>query len=450
MQTSNVQLNQRPFSTGEIFWAKMCERASNTFVFYCRLRGQVDADQLKDAVNTAAHVFPILGAKVLQDNGQFILETGHISRHKVRVIRREDGNHWHRLMDEELSRRIPMNADSLWDAAILSGPDYAELILSFNHLIGDGLSAVLLIEEVLSVYSGAKPSARQPIRESMESLFKQESGMFRQLKYIVQNVNDLVRTARKKVYWLPAGTEPSGNGTGATVFKTLSFTQLESEAIRQGASKHNTTVYGAICAALSLAIHAEAKAQGPLALGISSSVSLRAELREDVSRDFGFYATNLDVLADVSADSDFWELARVYSRSVKQQIEMGKPQFGLALLRMVLKKYTDVDELRQLMVKQAQSTAMVTNMGRIKLKPQHGDVTIEEIFGLPSSHLLPRSLLVIAALSFQDILRLTFSYPIPFTDAKVAERLIADVMRRLRELNHRRVPLDQAAAPAGV
>jgi hypothetical protein len=86
------------------------------------------------------------------------------------------------------------------------------------------------------------------------------------------------------------------------------------------------------------------------------------------------------------------------------------------------------------MVMQAKSTAMVTNMGKLNLKARFGDVTIEEIFGLPSSHLLPRSLLVIAALSFQDKLRLTFSYPIPFTDKELAESLIEEVMRRLRKL----------------
>src|SRR6478735_4654965 len=163
MNTTNDSISQRLFSTGEMFWARMCERASNTFVFYCRLQGDVDIDKLKKAVNEAANVFPILGARVIQEDNVFKLETGHPSRHEVRVIARQDENHWHRLMDEELSRRIPMNAESLWDAAILSGPGYSELVLSFNHLIGDGLSAVIFIEEVLSIYSGMKPSSRMPI-----------------------------------------------------------------------------------------------------------------------------------------------------------------------------------------------------------------------------------------------------------------------------------------------
>jgi NRPS condensation-like uncharacterized protein len=434
MNTSNTAISQRPLSTGEIFWAKMCERASNTFVFYCRLRGSVDAERLKAAINEAASVFPILGARVIQKNGLFMLEVGERSRHKVRIFTRNAENHWHRLMDEELSRRIPMNAESLWDASILTGPDYSELILSFNHLIGDGLSAAILIEEVLSIYSGMKPSARMPIRESMEQLFKKEYGPLEHFKHTFQNIADLFATARKKVYWLPSEAIRSEKDEGATIFKSIAFTEFESEAISTAARAHNTTVYGTICAALSLAIHSEAKAQDKLDIGISSSINLRPELREDVSRDFGFYATNLDIIASVSSATSFWTLAREYSSSIKHQIDIGKPQFNLGLLRMVLKKYTNVDELRQLMVKQAKSTAMVTNMGRLNLKAQFDDITIEEIFGLPSSHLLPRSLLVIAALSFQNKLRLTFSYPIPFTDKQLAENLIEDVMRRLRKL----------------
>jgi NRPS condensation-like uncharacterized protein len=434
MNTSNTLISQRPFSTGEVFWARMCERASNTFVFYCRLRGNVEVDRLKAAVNEAANVFPILGARVIQKGDNFTLETGSPSRHNVRIIARQDKNHWHRLMDEELSRRIPMNATSLWDAAILSGPEYAELVLSFNHLIGDGLSAALFIEEVLSIYGGTRPSARMPIRESMEQLFKNEHGSIRRLRYTIQNIADLFATARKKVYWLPSGVESSAKVEGSTIFKSKAFTEAESEAITKAAKANNATVYGTICAALSLAIYVEAKVQGSLDVGISSSVSLRPELREDVSHDFGFYATNLDVITTVNSATDMWDLAREYSGSVKHQIEIGKPQFGLGLLRMVLKKYTNVDELRQLMVKQAKSTAMVTNMGRLNLKARFGDVVVDEIFGLPSSHLLPRSLLVIAALSFQNKLHLTFSYPIPFTDKEVAERLIEDVMRRLRSL----------------
>jgi NRPS condensation-like uncharacterized protein len=434
MNNTNRHVSQRPFSTGEVFWARMCERASNTFVFYCRLRGQVDIDKLKAAVNEAAHVFPILGARVIQQGDDFTLEIGGPSRHNVRIIPRQDQNHWHRLMNEELSRRIPMSAESLWDAAILSGPDYAELVLSFNHLIGDGLSAAVFIEEVLSIHSGAKPSARMPVRASMEQLFKNEGGPIRRLKCTFQNIADLFATARKRVYWLPPGAESSTKLEGSTVFKSMAFTESESESITRAAKEHNTTVYGTICAALSLAIYAAAKVQGKLGVGISSSVNLRPELREDVSRDFGFYATNLDIITDVDSTTDFWTLAREYSRSVRHQIEIGKPKFGLSLLRMVLKKYTDVDKLRQLMVMQAKSTAMVTNMGKLNLKARFGDVTIEEIFGLPSSHLLPRSLLVIAALSFQDKLRLTFSYPIPFTDKELAESLIEEVMRRLRKL----------------
>lgn len=434
MSTSNIPISQRPFSTGEFFWARMCERASNTFAFYCRLRGSVDVDRLKGAVNEAANVFPILGARVIQKGGQFTLETGSLSRHNVRIVKRQDENHWHRLMDEELSRVIPMNAASLWNAAILFGSEYAELVLSFNHLIGDGLSAAIFIEEVLSIYSGKRPTAPMPIRQSMEQLFKNEHGSIRRLKYTFQNIADLFVTARKKVYWLPSGLESSADAPGSTIFKSMAFTEAESEAITKAAKEHSTTVYGTICAALSLAIYAESKVPGALGVGISSSVNLRSELREDVSNDFGFYATNLDIITNIDSATNMWSLAREYSRSVKHQVEVGKPQFGLGLLRMVLKKYTDVDELRQLMVKQAKSTAMVTNMGRLKLKARFGDIEIEEIFGLPSSHLLPRSLLVIAALSFQNKLRLTFSYPVPFTDKEFAERLIVSVMSRLRNL----------------
>jgi NRPS condensation-like uncharacterized protein len=434
MNSAKMPGNPREFSTGELFWARMCERASNTFVFTCRLRGQIDPNGLKDALDEAATVFPILGARVIPQGDSFLLEVGNPSRHKVRILPREDENHGHRLMVEELSRRIPLDAPSLWDAILLSGPDYLDLVLSFNHLIGDGLSAALLIEEVLVIHSGMKPSARRPVRGSMEQLFKKSQGPFSRLKCTVQNVVELFTTARKKVYWLPEGAENSEKAEGATQFRSLAFTESESEALSQAAREHNTTVYGAICAALSFAIYAEANVQGGLGIGISSSVSLRSELTEDVSRDFGFFAANLDIITDVDSATDFWQLAREYSRSVKQQIEMGKPQFGLSLLRMVLKKYPDVDELRQLMVKQAKSTAMVTNMGRLNLKARYGDVVLEHIFGLPSSHLLPRSLLVIAALSFQNKLRLTFGYPIPFTDKTVAERLIEDVMRRLRNL----------------
>ena len=114
----------------------------------------VDADRLCMAVNRAVNNHPVLSTAItIDDNNDFVQQyiPGLVPEVKVRDIRRETA--------ENLSDVLVLPFDRLLDAClcrlgVFRSPDHVYLFMDIHHLLLDGGSLGVLLEDVVNAYYG--------------------------------------------------------------------------------------------------------------------------------------------------------------------------------------------------------------------------------------------------------------------------------------------------------
>ncbi len=427
---------QRPLSTSEALWARLCEKTTNNFVGVCTLTGPVNPTAMCDAIKQAAQVYPMLGAIVMGTGASAYIEFGGTpaTAHKVQVIDRVSPDHWRSIAEAEVNRHITLGGESLWTATLIVGPDASELVFGFNHLIADATSWVTFTKQILAIYAGAPaPATMLPPASTDHTYRPWRTPLHRAAHFGAATLAFL--SGYKRVFYRlgVAGALPAG-GEGATRFESVRLAADTSERIAAAAKAHGITVHGVLCAAAALAVHAVADTNGPLDMCVSSAVNLRPQLASDHGQAFGCFASSVEVAATVGDQTDFWSLATGFSQGVRKQVVRGRPRFDDHLRRLLLRKHQDYESLVAALRGALKTTFLVTNMGRVAMPTAYGALQLTQCLFIPSCHFLRRPQLVIAALTLDRAMCLTFAYPVPYTDAAVLRRVIAGTIQRLQTL----------------
>ncbi|MEC9439652.1 MAG: condensation domain-containing protein [Myxococcota bacterium] len=204
------------------------------------------------------------------------------------------------------------------------------LLLTFHHIIGDGISGTLaardLLEASAAVARGESLPAPTPlpIRESIERCVPKEvrrKGMWRQF----------FTHARGLLSWIWKHGRPSGPRLDRQhvriqdrqinmARRTLS--KAETDTLVEAAREHQTTVHGALAASIMTTIAEDLGKTSPLLFG--SPVDVRERVEPKVGDDIGMYVALGVTLHEVDPDKiAFWDLAKQARDDLHAQIEDG-------------------------------------------------------------------------------------------------------------------------------
>ncbi|MBE0474158.1 condensation domain-containing protein [Rhodoferax sp.] len=421
----------RPLDPGESFFYMSDQVSCMNFVVFAERRGHLEPERLRAALDLLQQENLLLQASIhwSQENGLcFTQAPGAAVELRCHSV---TADNWQGCIEQQLSEPFEIETAPLMRCLYLAMPERSVLALCFHHAIADGRAGTALLRRMLAVMATqAKPAPLVgPLAlPAMADLHPPRFRWAEQPDPAKQLRGTLITDYRRHGP-LPAIAWLASEATGRTPrFIRLSFAPALTGRLLGAARAHGTTVHGALCAAQLLAqrqLQADTEAS---TFFLSCPVDMRAHLDPaPPASPTGLFVSLISATFSVSADTDFWQLARDIVTQTRLQIARGEGHllyhlFGLDGTPVLPER---LDAFRQKTLASLPNT-MVSNVGAIATVAE--DPAVEAIsFALCP---MPYQTLFTAASSYQDQLVLN----VGFDAARITESDAQALAQHIRHL----------------
>lgn len=153
--TSSTTTLVRPVGAVERLFYRYAERNPAHHSIVAEFDVVLGEDQVRTALNAVQERHPLLSAHV-EDRpatrlGFYRADT--VAPIELAVYRREDAR-WQSLAAEELRRPFDRSTAPLMRAVLMNGPSSSAILLTFEHAMADGISAVMVVRDLVSALNG--------------------------------------------------------------------------------------------------------------------------------------------------------------------------------------------------------------------------------------------------------------------------------------------------------
>ena len=373
-------MNRLLGSSEHLLWLLAQTKPINV-VLCATITGPLTIKQLTTALTWVQHRHPLLAVRIVIDNHdqpRFVSEG--VPSIPLRIIARQGEEHWCQEVEEELLRPFSWSEGPLIRVVFLQSPDVSELIVTFDHCIGDGLSGAYLIRDILRQVSepGIKQqrlpdprsceeliplSARGLSRDSVDEDFENHKTAKSHLEVVTNRPSNQKILAKEQIRLLHWCLSPE-----------------ETARLLSCCREKQTTVHGALCASFLLSVADEVRSATETVLKCMSPVSLRNHLVQAIGEDFGAYYTRELTYHQIKAATDFWEVAREVKYQLNQVVAHGKIFAGVQKVKAFLSTKPDPSRLRQYVKGLIGSDLTVTNLGRLNIPEQFSLLHLRELY----------------------------------------------------------------------
>ena len=427
----------RPLSPIEHMMWQVDQIARQNFVFVARILGQISEETLRKALDVLQDKFSSLKIRI-QDGAIPEYTTNDVPRIPLRTIAMRDEFHWQEEAEKEIDTVFPFKTGPLVRSVLLNSEKKSDLLLSFCHVPTDGISSLMVLDFLLKIigdFSQGKPKTplqNIPLSPASIDLLRKD------LKYPNRSFS-IIERIKKKIFkpveLMPEIDTPLEKKRSRFLFAQLS--KEETHKLLYLAKKEKTTAHGAISAAFFQAIIEQIRSnqnvpqRGPLMLGCFSPVNIRQFFTRSVQEDIGYYISVAVHYQLINEHSSLWSVARKIIKSLKKEIYFGNDIKILFSVNDILKQISDPYELAT-SIHISNAPIVSTNLGRINLSDQYGDLKLEALYYPASIHFDAKSGLCLESGTFQDCLNLGFLYVEPIVSKKRAEQILSNMIERLK------------------
>lgn len=429
------KLNRRLGRTEHIYWL-LDQLYCLNFLVIAELGGTLDADELQHSLDLVQLENPGLRVQITTDiSGRPRFESTPASTHPLKLKICELRN-WRKNLEAQLI--TPFDCENAPLARLLwfQGKGRKSVVaMVFHHSIADGKSGVRILLDVLSRAAGqelaphykkAQPSSQQLDLIRGKSIV---GGKLQELKFWLNEGKNILKFPEQ----IPG--YDSGIGKKRKI-KTIPFSisSEASTALLAACRQNETTVHGALGAALLVALNKEFESGKTRYLGVNSLVDLRAGLEGGLTeQDLGIYISTVTTVHLVDKQPDFWKLAREIPTEVKKVINSGDANLVNSIYpEMPLFTYGGgAAERLQKVVGMAAPSSMLTNIGRVETRPLGDKLHIKAVSFAVSPPIQHPILMTIA--SYNGKLYCTVLYDQYKLDKKQATRITKNIHSRLEQ-----------------
>ncbi|MBD2566219.1 hypothetical protein H6G95_37945 [Nostoc linckia FACHB-391] len=390
------------------------------------IKGSFTIDLLTEALAWLQLRHSRLRVKIVtlhQNQPQFSLE--NVPPIPLRVIERQGEEHWCREMVEELRHPLSWSEEPLLRVLLLHSPDVSNLIITFHHCIGDGLSGAYLIRDILQ-FIGEPDSPREllpdlpPVDEIIPDVTK---------NWVEEDLDDS-REAESIL------TTNYRNNPGVNTSETFpirlfywALSSAETTKLIARCREEKTSVHGALCAAFLLAIAAEIKSLDEIILKCHTPVNIRKYLTITVGENLGEYITRPVTAHRLSQKTNFWDLAREVKYKLNQFIADGKLFDDVLKARALLSRNSNQCEETPDAREIGGMDIAITNLGKLNMKQQFGKLQLQELSLMATG---PKSLpLLIGVATLQEKMCFTCRYQTSLLPDAIAYNIKNQAMEQL-------------------
>ena len=345
-------------------------------VLCATIKGVITAKQLTAALAWVQQQHPLLKVKVVNENSQHLRFVSGVASIPLQVIERKDDEHWCLEVQKELSCPFSRTYEPLVRVILLQSPNISEIIVSFDHCIGDGISGAYLIRDILYYLSELDinylPQPRElPSCEELIPLKYTSHELVRKQDYINQSYASIFEQKLTLDY-------ENFDEKNHLIYWCLS--PDETTKLILACRKEETSVHSLLCASYLLAIAKEMQLADDTILKCMSPINIRNYLISEVGEDFGVYYTREVTYHKIINKSNLWCMARDVKTQLKQTMVYEKIFKHLLEAKAFLATKPDALKLRQYMKALIGSDLTVTNLGRLNFPVQFGSLHLQQLY----------------------------------------------------------------------
>jgi NRPS condensation-like uncharacterized protein len=330
------------------------------FATVAKLQGQFSVDRLSTVLRQVQQHHPLLRVHIATDaigQPKFVETDAEIP---IRLVARTDDRHWQAELEVEMARSLDWQVALLLRVVLLQSGAESELMIICHHAIADGLSGVYLMRDILQGLGG-KIFERSELSAAL-SLESALPGIAPSLEAIAKPTDyppPLSRRPRPHIH---------------SVLLSPEFTQR----LIQRSRAEGTTVHGAINAAFLLTL-TQQDVKLSNVLRCLHPVNVRSQLSLPMPEGVGLYIYMCMTTHSLQADSAFWDVARAV-KSQLSQIDIAQQLVEERQLRQpTMANLTDATAFVEAAQSQYLCQLNVTNLGRIDMAQQYGNIRIEAL-----------------------------------------------------------------------
>ncbi len=380
-------------SVEELFWRAEEDRRGACRVFLLlRLDGYVDADLITRSLQHLQRRHPRLRAAVFRDKKERLhYRFSELTPPIDCEITEYDGEEspWRDVARRLLLREFPATGP-LAAVAVLRNASLcsSELLVALHHSIADGLSAIMLADDLLREYARLEAKSDAPSSPDLTFVTVKRARTSAPWKARLKLVQRAIRLQqlekRSDQTTLPA------NDDVATHSQWVHWVLSREETLRliRSCRTEKTSLSGVLVAAVYCALaailpHDEVllKCQIPFSVREALQTSSRSVTGEDL----GCFVGIMSDLQKVSAQTDFWEAARIAHQSFETFQKGGGPALCYNLAAVATTQSFARASPKLLAATGKRATLLITSYGVLNLKNTYGSLRPKACTLLPNN-----------------------------------------------------------------
>lgn len=433
----------RPLSTQEQVLWKLDQASSQNFVMIARISGMpgeiTDFEPaLRQGLDMVQQKHPPLKCKFKEGTPPgFIYED--VPPIPLRIIERTGDDHWVEVAENEMKEPMPWTNGPLVRVVLLASGDNCDLLASFCHVAADAASAITFAKNLLPVVDallrGKKLTPEAPLSPlpPLTDLLKKDLEFEDDLQDTT--IGKTGETHEPKVFIGDKAVSPETRITRVIQKildreKATKFTAL--------CKKENTSVHGAICAALLQAVVEKIRdsqgvpKNGPLKIACMTPVNIRHQFAEPVGEGMGNFISDAIHFQPIDESSSLWEAAREVKKALQRELKLGNDIKGIYGIDEFFGKFNTPPDVF-IALNELLPPFVITNIGKLDIPEQFGQLVLENLHFTAAVNPGAPAGLGIAVTSFRGEITLNFLYLEPLLSYQTANSVIDSIMKRLQE-----------------
>lgn len=333
---------------------------SKDFALAAEIDGTAAVEKWERAIKEVQLRHPNLSVRIVMDElSRPVIQ--HVDNLVIpfRVVNTHQGYLWEQEVERELSQRFDTAEGPLIRIVLVQKPQTTVLIVAANHTLADGTSVSYLIRDLLAAVSGTELK-----------------------KFEFQLSNDQTLGLPED---MPAQTVTDKFELGISdriVHPKVSSLRLNIEKtnrIIEKARAENTTVHGAICAAVVIAGRKMRVAWSDVKMELISPICTRGVLGLDDN--FGLNITTHPVFFENEQDLSFWELARLAKAGLDGTFTEAHVRNYLGFFRDLTFGHNNIGQMLEILNGAFNHQIMVTNLVKVKYDTDFGALKLKSLYG---------------------------------------------------------------------
>jgi hypothetical protein len=434
---NEVRLYAMRRELNEIEYLNWCFGQPYNIVVSVRIRGNISPDRLQSALDKAQQRHPLLKVNTIleEQNMPWFVSEG-VGAIPLKVVDRAGEDHAPRITEKELATPFDMNEPlesplPLMRVTLLRpqnpATEPADIIISAQHTITDGMSMVFLVRDLLYFMTNPKdPVTVLDVTASSEDIFPPNIRKRIPKSALKFKASLLLMKLYLRLKFRRGTQKPRTFAPSSRIY-SWQLTADQTEDLLARCKQEQVSVQSALCTAFLTTFTA-----------VNTPVNLRPQLALPVGEAIGLYAGAAVIRMKYDAKADFWDNARRFHGKLQKSLRDTFSVFRLFSKRVPLKAMREYFSLLADLISDQHPFA-ITNLGsldKMGIRFEVGDLRVESFFG-SVSEIIDASVLTIYTID--GAMHFHFHYLEHVMNASEAEKLVNKAMNMLRSATEQRI-----------